>query len=105
MTWSLLLGLASIVFLNRYFFLEPRVNIKLPTFFRQMLQYSAPCLLTAICAPIVFFQGNDFREIPLDPYFIAAVLTVIFALIFKKILVSLLLSLLCFYLLQYVLLK
>lgn len=101
MTWSLLFTLATIVFLNRYFFLEPRFNLKLPVFFRHMLQYSAPCLLTAICAPIVFFQGEHIREIPLDPYFLATILTVIFALIFKKILLSLVMSLVCFYVLEF----
>lgn len=106
MSWGLLLGLALVVFFNRYFFLEPRIHLKLPHFLRQMLQYSAPCLLTAICAPIVFFQEDGaFREIPLNPYFMGAVLTIIFAIIFKKILVSLAVSLLCFYLMQYVFLK
>ena len=102
MTWMLLLSLAFLVFINRYFFLEPRVNLELSQIFRQMLQYSAPCLLTAICAPIIFFKETTFREIPLNPYFIAAILTVIFALLIKRILLSLGLSLLCFYLLQFV---
>ena len=75
MTWMLLLSLAFLVFINRYFFLEPRVNLELPQIFRQMLQYSAPCLLTAICAPIIFFKETTFREIPLNPYFIAAILS------------------------------
>ena len=54
MTWTYILILAAIVFFNRYLFLEPRVDIKFPHFFEKMLKYSAPCLLTAICAPIIF---------------------------------------------------
>ena len=105
MTWALLFTLALIVFFNRYFFLEPSVKVKFPDFFQQMLQYSAPCLLTAICAPIVFFQGETLRVAVLNPYLMGAVLSIIFAMIFKKILVSLSLSLLCFYLMQFVFLK
>ena len=49
MTWSLLLILALVIFMLRYFFLEPAVPVKLPPVIRQALGYSAPCLLTAIC--------------------------------------------------------
>ncbi len=101
MTWTLLLSLAVIVFLNRYVFLEPKIAFKLPHFIEQMLQYSAPCLLTAICAPIVFFNGDQFRTLPLDAYFITAIICVVLALISNKILMNLGLSLLCFYALFY----
>ncbi|WP_296280714.1 AzlD domain-containing protein [uncultured Acinetobacter sp.] len=101
MTWILLLSLAFIVFINRYFFLEPKIAFKLPVFVENMLQYSAPCLLTAICAPIVFFHGEELRTLPLDAYFLTAILCVVFALISKKILLNLSLSLLCFYTLNY----
>jgi len=103
MTWILLLALAVIVFINRYFFLEPKIVFKLPMIIEDMLQYSAPCLLTAICAPIIFFDGHVLRSLPLDAYFLAALLCVVFAFIFKKILLSLTLSLLCFYGLLYLL--
>ena len=103
MTWTLLLSLAVIVFLNRYVFLEPKFAFKLPQFIEQMLQYSAPCLLTAICAPIVFFNGQQLRSLPLDAYFLTAIICVVLALISKKILVNLGLSLLCFYALFYLL--
>ena len=101
MTWILLLSLAFIVFINRYFFLEPKIAFKLPVFVENMLQYSAPCLLTAICAPIVFFHGEELRALPLDAYFLTAILCIVFALISKKILLNLSLSSLCFYTLNY----
>jgi branched-subunit amino acid transport protein len=53
----MILGLAAILFFNRYYFLEPNVKVKLPIFINKMLNYSAPCLLSAICIPIVFFEG------------------------------------------------
>lgn len=101
MTWILLFSLAVIVFANRYFFLEPKISIQLPQYAQQMLRYSAPCLLTAICTPIIFFDGEQLRDLPLDPYFLTAILAVIFALVLKRILLSLGLSLLSFYLLNY----
>ncbi|MBU3846115.1 MAG: AzlD domain-containing protein [Candidatus Acinetobacter avistercoris] len=100
MNWILLLTLAVVVFFNRYFFLEPNVSFELPKFVQQMLSYSAPCLLTAICTPIIFFNGDQLRSLPLDPYLITAILCIIFAVLFKKILVNLLLSLCAFYLLS-----
>lgn len=99
MIWLLLLSLALIVFCNRYLFLEPNIKLRLPVLIEKMLNYSAPCLLTAICAPIVFFDGSSLRSIPLDPYFIAAIFCVIFALIFKNLLLNLALSLAVFYIL------
>lgn len=53
MSGALLFALAGIVFFNRYLFLEPRLPIRLPALVQQALKYSAPCLLTAICGPII----------------------------------------------------
>ncbi|VCZ60903.1 hypothetical protein BANRA_03736 [Acinetobacter baumannii] len=39
---------------NRYYFLEPNVKVKLPVLMNKMLNYSAPCLLSAICIPVIF---------------------------------------------------
>ena len=63
MSWFMILGLAAIVFFNRYYFLEPNVKIKLPLIMNKMLNYSAPCLLTAICIPVVFFDGDNLKGI------------------------------------------
>lgn len=42
MSWLMILGLAAIVFFNRYYFLEPNVKVKLPVLMNKMLNYSAP---------------------------------------------------------------
>ncbi|EOZ2281362.1 AzlD domain-containing protein, partial [Acinetobacter baumannii] len=55
MNWFIILGLAVVIFFNRYFFLEPAISIKIPNFLERMLKYAAPSLLTAICIPIIFF--------------------------------------------------
>ncbi|SPL71770.1 AzlD domain-containing protein [Acinetobacter stercoris] len=103
MTWTLLFILAAIVFFNRYFFLEPNIRLRLPVFIEKMLGFSAPCLLMAICTPIIFFNGSEIRRIPLDPYFLGAVMCVFLACLSRKILLNLVLSMLFFYLMIYVL--
>lgn len=50
---------------------------------------------------IVFFNANALQNLPLDAYFLAAMICVILALISKKILIHLALSLVCFYVLYY----
>ena len=97
MTWTYILILAAIVFFNRYLFLEPRVDVKFPHFFEKMLKYSAPCLLTAICAPIIFYQDDAFRAFANNPYLYGAIFCVLMILWLKKTLLSIILSLVFFY--------
>ena len=97
MTWTYILILAAIVFFNRYLFLEPRVDVKFPHFFEKMLKYSAPCLLTAICAPIIFYQDDAFRAFVNNPYLYGAIFCVLMILWLKKMLLSIILSLVFFY--------
>ncbi|MEG0196760.1 MAG: AzlD domain-containing protein [Acinetobacter sp.] len=97
MTWTYILILAGIVFFNRYFFLEPKVDVKFPHFFEKMLKYSAPCLLTAICAPIIFYQDDAFRAFANNPYLYGAIFCVLMILWLKKTLLSIILSLVFFY--------
>ena len=97
MTWTYILILAAIVFFNRYLFLEPRVDIKFPHFFEKMLKYSAPCLLTAICAPIIFYQDDAFRAFANNPYLYGAIFCVFMILWLEKTLLSIILSLVFFY--------
>lgn len=97
MTWTYIFILAAIVFFNRYLFLEPKVDVKFPHFFEKMLKYSAPCLLTAICAPIIFYQDDTFRVFANNPYLYGAIFCVLMILWLKKTLLSIILSLVFFY--------
>ena len=98
MSWWLLIALASIVFINRYMLLEPNLPLRLPKWFQQSLQYSAPCLLTAIATPIVFMDEHGaFRESLLNPYFLATILTILIACVVRHTLLTIILSLACFY--------
>lgn len=98
MNWFLLVILALVVFMNRYILLEPNIPLRLPKWFQQSLQYSAPCLLTAIATPIVFMDEQGvFRSTLLNPYFIATVLTIGIAYTVRHTLATIILSLACFY--------
>lgn len=96
MSWGLLLLLAAIVFVNRYVFLEPRVPVRLPAVFNEALSYSAPCLLTAICGPIIM-GSSGLAGLPSNPYLYGALVSVLLALKIKSMVLSVLLSLASFY--------
>lgn len=100
MTWGLLLLLALIVFVNRYLFLEPKMPVRLPPIFNEALTYSAPCLLTAICGPIIMGSGG-LTGLPTNPYVYGALVSVFLAYKIKRMVVAVLLSLMLFYLIYY----
>lgn len=101
MSWLMILGLAAIVFFNRYYFLEPTVKVKLPVLMNKMLNYSAPCLLSAICIPVIFFEGNELRGLLDNPYLYATIFCIVIAFYLKKVLPSVLLSLAFFYFINF----
>ena len=103
MTWALLLTLAAVVFVNRYVFLDPNTPVKMPQVFHDALRYSAPCLLTAICGPIILMENGIVRAFPGNPYFLGAICAVVIAIFVRQMVVSVLASLLVFYILVYVL--
>ena len=101
MTWLLILILALVVFLNRYLLLEPRLPLRVPELLKKALNYSAPCLLTAICGPIIL-QGGTLAALPSSPYLYATLLSILCAYFIKSMLFSVLLSLAGFYTLLWV---
>ncbi|WP_347473429.1 AzlD domain-containing protein [Acinetobacter thermotolerans] len=103
MSWVLLLGLAGVVFLNRYIFLEPHLNIQLPIFLQKMLRHSAPHLMLVIAAPIIFLEQGQLRESVFDPYILAVVVCVLQGCWQQKLLLNFVLVLTCFYLFQIIL--
>ena len=101
MTWTFMLLLAGIVFLNRYIFLEPRFPIKIPDWLNRALRYSAPCILSSICVPIILMDSHVFREHIINPYFIATLITILVAYVIRHTLATICISLSSFYLLVY----
>ena len=105
MTWTLLLALAAVVFFNRYVFLEPAVAVRLPKLVERMLHYAAPCLLAAICVPIVFYDDTGvWRGVAGNAYLYAGLFCCAVAWWSKRVLFSLVLRMLFFYALNYSLL-
>lgn len=101
MSWFMILGLAAIVFFNRYYFLEPNVKVKLPLIMNKMLNYSAPCLLTAICIPVVSFDGDNLKGIVDNPYIYAAIFCLVISIYLKRALLSVITSLVFFYFINF----
>ncbi|MDX7991039.1 AzlD domain-containing protein [Xenorhabdus littoralis] len=103
MSWTLIFILAGIVFFNRYVFLEPRMPVKLPNVLNESLNYSAPCLLIAICGPIILMEQGELRELSNNPYLWGALLTTVFAFFIRNIVVCVIVSLMGFYILSAIL--
>lgn len=98
MSWILLLTLAAVVFFNRYLFLEPAVPVRLPSLIREALKYSAPCLLTALCGPIILLDHDELRELTVNPYLYGTVAGVVIAFFVRQMVLSVLLCMTVFYL-------
>lgn len=100
MSYGLIFILAIIIYFNRYFFLEPKVAIRLPKFIEKMLSFSAPCLLSVICVPIIFFDGETgLREISTNAYLYAAIFGCLLMFKVKNVLWNMVGSVTFFYLL------
>lgn len=101
MTWLTIVAMTLIVFFNRYVFLEPGVPLKIPPLMNKALRYSAPCLLTAICGPIILMDHGAIRSVPLNPYLLASIASVLIALRVRNMVGAVLLSLTVFYAIDY----
>ncbi|MTB65785.1 AzlD domain-containing protein [Providencia sp. wls1943] len=97
MIWILIISLTAVVFSLRYIFLIPQLPIRLPLIVRQALSYSAPCLLTAICAPVILLENHELHSFPDNPYLWGALFCVVAASLLKNMLVTVGLTLVFFY--------
>ena len=97
MIWILIISLTAVVFSLRYIFLIPQLPIRLPLIVRQALSYSAPCLLTAICAPVILLENHELRNFPDNPYLWGALFCVVAASLLKNMLITVGLTLVFFY--------
>lgn len=98
MIWLTIIAMASIIFISRYLFLEPRLPIKLNVQTQRFLNYSSPAVLTAIWAPIVFLPEENKVDITLsNPYLIGAAVAILIALKTKNVLLTAVTSMLVFF--------
>jgi branched-subunit amino acid transport protein len=72
-----ILAMTALVFLSRYLFLEPSVPLRMNARAQRFLSYSAPAVLTAIWAPLVFAPEGELWLAPGNPYLLAGLAAVL----------------------------
>ncbi|WP_277961250.1 AzlD domain-containing protein [Pseudomonas sp. RIT-To-2] len=100
MIWVVIIGMGTLVFLNRYVFLEPRLPVRLGSNVRQFLGFAVPGMLTAICGPIVFMPDRQLNLHLDNPYLISSAVAVGLVLFTRNTLLSMGLSMAFFFLLR-----
>ncbi len=84
MTWLLLAMMVIITFSNRYIFLSPRLKFTVGPKLQTLLQYTAPSVLTALWAPIVFMHDQSLNLSMSNPCFLAGLMTIATSYFIKK---------------------
>ena len=92
MIWLIILGMASVVFVSRYIFLEPKLPLTLSKNTQRFLSYSAPAVLTAILAPIVLVRDNQLSLSLDNNYLIGAIVACLLAYFTRNTLLTALIS-------------
>ncbi len=100
MMWSTLLLMATLVFISRYLFLEPKLPIRLGPRVLHFLHYTGPAVLTAIWAPIVFTRGDELNLTIDNPYLVAALFAAILAVTTRNVLLTTVLSMVLFFVIK-----
>lgn len=96
MIWLTIAAMFAIVFASRYIFLEPRLPIRLGTRTQRFLSFTAPAVMTAIWAPIVFIHDSKILVSPFNPYLIGASVTALVAFKTKRALLAAVLGVITF---------
>lgn len=103
MILATVLGMAALVFFNRYLFLEPRLPLRLSRNLRTFLEFAVPGMLTAICGPLLFSGETSLVATLIDPYPLAALAAIGLMLWTRRVLTTVVLSMGVFYLLRWLL--
>ncbi len=100
MIWLSIIAMAAVVFASRYLFLEPKIPLRLGKTALRFLSYSAPAVLTAIFAPIVFVREGALSLGLDNPYLIAAILACGLAIFTRNALLTTVLSMAVFFIIH-----
>ncbi|MCJ8268231.1 MAG: AzlD domain-containing protein [Psychrosphaera sp.] len=100
MIWLMIGLMTLVIFASRYLFLEPRLPVRLGKNAQQFLSYSAPAVLTAIFAPIVFVRDEQLALSVDNPYLVCAVVATGLALWTRNTLLTTVLSMGLFFVLH-----
>ncbi|WP_299018288.1 AzlD domain-containing protein [uncultured Photobacterium sp.] len=101
MIWLIIFSMATVIFISRYLFLEPRLPVRLNSQVQRLLSYSSPAVLTAIWAPIVFMPEGELSVSISNPYLIAAVVAAVLAWKTKNVLLTAVISMALFFVLHH----
>ena len=97
MIWLIIVGMATLVFVSRYVFLEPKLPLSLSNNTQRFLSYSAPAVLTAILANIVLVRENELSLTLDNNYLIGAALACLLAYFTRNTLLTALVSMAVFF--------
>ena len=92
--------MASITFTCRYFFFANVVHYALHPEIKRLLKFTAPAVLTAMWAPIIFVSEGHLNSVD-DAYFISGVITILAAILIPRTLPVIVIGLICFGLLRF----
>lgn len=95
-----LLLMAVITFSCRYFFFANVVHYTLHPEIKRLLTFTAPAVLTAMWAPIIFVSDGALTEMN-NAYFISGIITIFAALLVPKTLPVIIIGLFSFGLLRF----
>ncbi|MGX9461807.1 AzlD domain-containing protein [Shewanella sp. A14] len=99
MIWLIILSMAVVVFVSRHLLLEPKIPIRLSKNTLTFLSYSAPAVLTAILAPIVFVPEGNLAISVHNPYLTCALVATVLAYATRNTLLTTVLSMGLFFIL------
>ncbi|MCL1125584.1 AzlD domain-containing protein [Shewanella surugensis] len=97
MAWLMIGMMTLVVFMSRYTFLEARLPLKKFEKIQVFLGYSAPAVLTAIAAPIVFVREGSELSMGMDNgYLMAGIVACVLVYLTKNTLLTVVLSMALF---------
>ena len=100
-TWITLLCVAVLVFASRFLLMEPWLPLKLSDNVQQILRFSAPAVLTAIAAPIVFIRDEQISLDMDNHYLVASVVVVVVAIVTRSTMLTVVSGMTCFLFLRH----
>ncbi len=98
MIWTMIILMTLVIFISRYVFLEPKIPVRISKNTQQFLSYSAPAVMTAIFAPVVFVRDHQLALTYDNSYLICAIVAALLAWFSKNTLLAVLVSMALFFL-------
>lgn len=100
MIWLMIILMTLVIFVSRYLFLEPKIPVRLSKNAQQFLSYSAPAVMTAIFAPLVFIREGQLSISIDNPYLTCALVATALAYLTKNTLLTTILSMALFFVIK-----